>query len=106
LRRDAETSRKLWREIFGDKFGEAAAAVTKAAQAHVGRARDTEQFLERDPQIPIRRAGVAGSMGNGGAVRSNAWLSGVREINGDVLPGEAVADASVTEAATTRLDAC
>jgi hypothetical protein len=51
---DAETSRKLWREIFGDDFGTSAKAVTKAAQAHVGRARDTEQFLERDFGIPVR----------------------------------------------------
>ena len=51
---DAETSRKLWREIFGDDYGTSAKAVTKAAQAHVGRARDTEQFLERDLGIPIR----------------------------------------------------
>lgn len=34
---DAETSRKLWREIIGDDFGVATKAVTKAAQAHVGR---------------------------------------------------------------------
>jgi hypothetical protein len=51
---DAETSRKLWREIFGDEFGEATETVTKAARAHVGRVRDTEQFLVRDLGIPIR----------------------------------------------------
>src|ERR1039458_6035487 len=34
--------------------------------------------------------------------RSSAWLSGVRKVGGYVLAGEAVADASVTEAATTR----
>ena len=52
---DAETSRKLWREIFGDDFGVATKAVTKAAQAHLGRApQHHEQFLERDLGIPVR----------------------------------------------------
>jgi hypothetical protein len=51
---DAETSRKLWREIFGDDFAVATKAVTKAAQAHVGRTPNTEQFLERDLGIPLR----------------------------------------------------
>lgn len=51
---NAEVSRKLWREIFGDDFGVATKAVTKAAQAHRGRTPDTEQFLERDLGIPVR----------------------------------------------------
>ena len=51
---DTETSRKLWREIFGDDFAVSTKAVTKAAEAHVGRTADTEQFLERDLGIPLR----------------------------------------------------
>lgn len=51
---DRESSLKLWREIFGDDFGAISTDVTKAAEAHVGRARNTEQFLEQDKGIPIR----------------------------------------------------
>jgi Second Messenger Oligonucleotide or Dinucleotide Synthetase domain/Adenylyl/Guanylyl and SMODS C-terminal sensor domain len=51
---DPETSLKLWREIFGDDFGVPSTAVTKATAAHVGRARNTEQLIERDLHIPLR----------------------------------------------------
>jgi len=51
---DRETSLKLWREIFGDDFGVASTTVTKATEAHIGRVRNTEQFLERDLNIPVR----------------------------------------------------
>jgi len=51
---DAKTSRNLWREILGDEFGQATKAVTKATQAHLGRVRDNEQFLERDLGIPVK----------------------------------------------------
>ena len=51
---DRETSLKLWREILGDDFGVAPTTVTKASAAHIGRARNTEQDLERDLRIPHR----------------------------------------------------
>lgn len=51
---DWEKSLKLWREIFGDDFGTVSTAVTKASVAHIGRARNTEQSLERDFNIPMR----------------------------------------------------
>ena len=51
---DRETSLKLWREIFGDDFGVASTTVTKASTAHIGRARNSEQFLERDLNIPVQ----------------------------------------------------
>jgi SMODS domain-containing protein/adenylyl/guanylyl cyclase-like protein with sensor domain len=50
---DRNTSLKLWREIFGDDFGVASTAVAKASAAHIGRAANTEQFLE-DLRIPVR----------------------------------------------------
>lgn len=52
---DKELSLKLWREIFGDSFGVAPAkAIVKSAEAHMGRVRNTEQFLERDLGIAVR----------------------------------------------------
>ena len=51
---DRESSLKLWREIFGDDFGSISADILKAVGAHVGRARNTEQFLEGDFGIPVR----------------------------------------------------
>lgn len=50
---DRETCLKLWREIFGDDFGVLSTAVAKASAAHINRATDTEQFLERDLHIPV-----------------------------------------------------
>ena len=51
---DGETSLKLWREIFGDDFGVTSTTVTKATEAHIGRARNTEQFLDHDLNIPVQ----------------------------------------------------
>ena len=51
---DRALSLSLWREIFGDDFGLVSTSVTKATNAHIGRTKDTEQFLERDLQIPKR----------------------------------------------------
>lgn len=51
---DRESSLKLWREIFGDDFGSISTDITKAADSHVGRARNTEEFMERDKGIPVR----------------------------------------------------
>lgn len=50
---DPDSSMKKWQDIFGDKFGRAENA-TKATNAHTGRAKDTEQFIERDLGIPMR----------------------------------------------------
>lgn len=51
---DRETSLKLWREIFGDDFGTASTTIAKASSAHIGRATNTEKFLEQDLRIPVR----------------------------------------------------
>lgn len=51
---DRETSLKLWREIFGDDFGATSTAITKAAVAHIGRTTNTEQFIDRDLNFPLR----------------------------------------------------
>ena len=51
---DRDTSLKLWREIFGYDFGVTSTTVAKASAAHIGRARDTEQLLDRDLGIPFQ----------------------------------------------------
>lgn len=51
---DRDVSLADWRKLFGDTFGTFGTQVIKASAAHIGRAADTEQFLERDLRIPVQ----------------------------------------------------
>jgi hypothetical protein len=43
-----------WQEVFGEEFGEKPVATAAMESAHVGRARDTEEFLEEKYGITMR----------------------------------------------------
>jgi hypothetical protein len=51
---DKAESLAKWQEVFGTDFRAPEPSTAKSAALALGRARDTEQFLERDLGIPIR----------------------------------------------------